>query len=136
MNVIHWQLMSECSKIVLVFLFVLDFNILTPQIDKWKLSILMERGVSVKSCLFSWERWAWGTELVFIVHILFYFSGNQTRDTTDQMMSCRIELTFAASVAALMWLFVRFCIYLAQLLNSKWAYNHKSLQICKRPGSN
>lgn len=50
----------------------------------------------------------------------FYFSGNQTCDTTDEMMSCRIELTFAASVAAFMC-FVLFCIYFAQLLNSIWA---------------
>lgn len=38
----------------------------------------------------------------------FYFSGSQTCDTTDQMMSCRIELTFAARVAA----FMCFVLYL------------------------
>lgn len=65
---------------------------------------------------YSWHHWAWGTDSLLLC--TFYFSGNQTRDTTDQMMSCRIELTFAASVAAFMC-FV--CIYFAQLLNSIWA---------------
>lgn len=47
-------------------------------------------------------------QTVLIVTVDIYFSGSQTRDTTDQMMSCRIELTFAARVAA----FMCFVLYL------------------------
>jgi len=83
-NVIHWHL-SDCH---------------IPRV--WKV-ILPSYSSSVHDTL-EHE----GQYLLLLCVCSFYFSGNQTCDTTDRMMSCRIELTFAASVAA----FMCFVLYL------------------------